>query len=167
MNMNKWKIFTLTKLSTRLLFHFLFATFLVGCITIEVPADSESNSESNTPGSVERMENLGYNFIYHAGDDPYWEAENSTQGWTFRIWESGAFGMSGQFDKDFNAQTEASIDFFQSLDVSPEQASFTNQLTVEAMANTNGEASACDSGLCCNAQIIESQEIYLWYCQIQ
>jgi len=165
--MNKWEIFTLPRLTIRFLLHFLIPILLVGCITIEVPADSESNSGPNTPSSVERMENLGYNFIYHSGDDPYWEAENSTQGWTFRIWESGAFGMSGQFDKNFDAQTEASIDFFESLDVSPEQASFTNQLTVEAMANANGEASACDKGLCCNAQVVMSQEVYLWYCELE
>ena len=165
--MNKWKFFAFKRLSTRFLLHFLLAILLVGCITIEVPADSESNSEPITPSSVERMENLGYNFSYHTGDDPYWEAENSTQGWTFRIWEGGAFGMSGQFDKNFDAQTEASIDFFKSLDVSPEQASFTNQLTVEAMANASGEASACDKGLCCNVQVVMSQETYLWYCEVE
>jgi len=165
--MKKWKIFTLARLTTRFLLHFLLPILLVGCIIIEVPADSESNSEPNTPSSVERMENLGYNFIYHSGDDPYWEAENSIEGWTFRIWQNGAFGMSGQFDKNFDAQTVASIDFFKSLDVSPEQASFTSRLTVEAMANANGEASSCDKGVCCNAQVVMSQEIYVWYCEFE
>lgn len=165
--MGKWKIFTLKRLTTRLLLHFLLPLLLVGCITIEVPAGSESNSEPKTPSSVERMEHLGYNFIYHSGDDPYWEAENSIDGWTFRFWEGGAFGMSGQFDKNFDSQTEASIDFFESLNVSPDQASLTVLLTVEAMANTNGEASACDMGLRCSAQVVKSQEIYIWYCELE
>jgi hypothetical protein len=161
------RIFTLGNSISRLLLCFIISTLLVGCITIEVPSDTESNSEPNTPTSIEKMEKLGYNFNYHAGDDPYWEAENSIDGWTFRIWESGAFGMSGQFDKNFDAQTEASIDFFESLDVSPEQASFTNQLIVRAMANANGEASACDKGLCCIGQVVMSQEIYIWYCEAE
>jgi len=165
--MNNWRKFVLTRLSTRFLLPFLFSLLLVGCITIEVPADSESISDPNTPKSIERMENLGYNFNYHAGDDPYWEAKNSIDGWTFRLWEGGAFGMSGQFDKNYNSQTEASIDFFESLNVSPDQASLSVRLTVEAMANTNGEASACDLGLCCSVQVVKSQEIYIWYCEFE
>lgn len=165
--MINWKIFILTKLRSRFLLLFLLPILLVGCITIEVPADSESNSEPNKPTSIERMENLGYNFNYHAGEDPYWEAKNSIDGWTFRFWKGGAFGMSGQFDKNYDAQTEASIDFFESLNVSPDQASFTVRLTVEAMANTNGEAFGCDMGLCCSAQVVQSQEIYIWYCELE
>jgi hypothetical protein len=165
--MNKGKIFTLTTPYSRSLMHLLFAILLSGCIATEMPADAGSNSEPSIPRAVERMESLGYDFIYHAGDDPYWETENSTQGWTFRIWEDGSFGMGGQFEKDFQAQTEASIDFFQSLDVSPEQASFTNQITLDALTSTSGEATGCDKGLCCNAQVVESEEFYLWICEFE
>lgn len=165
--MNNWKIFTLKKITLSVLLPILLPIILPGCITIEVPAGSKSISEPQTPNSVERMENLGYNFTYYSVDDPYWEAENSIDGWTFRYWENGAFGMSGQFDKNYDAQTEASIDFFKSLDVSPDQADFTVRLTVEALANTDGEASACEMGLCCSAQVVNSQNIYIWYCEFE
>lgn len=165
--MNKGKIVPLATLYSRSLLHFLFTMLLAGCVATELPVDSESNSEPSTPRAVQQMENLGYDFVYHDGDDPYWEAENSTQGWAFRIWQDGSFGMGGQFEKDYNAQTEASIDFFQSLDVSPEQASFTNQITLDALTSTNGEATGCDQGLCCNAQVVESPEMYLWICELE
>ena len=111
------------------------------------------------------MEALGYSFTYYAEDDPYWEARNSTEGWAFRIFNASSFGMSGQYDKDYYAQTEASIDFFESLGVSPDQARLTVELTVEALANSDGASSRCDKGLCCSAQVVKSQQIYIWYCE--
>lgn len=163
--MKKWKISALKGLSRKILVNFLLTILLVGCITIEVPANSNSNTEPQKPRSVQRMENLGYSFIYFAEDDPYWEANNSTQGWTFRVWENGAFGMSGQFNNNYTAQTEASIDFFKSLNVSPEQADLTNFLVVDALGNENGESASCANGLCCNALVVPDQDMYLWYCE--
>jgi len=111
------------------------------------------------------MEVLGYTFTYYPEDDPYWESKNSAEGWAFRVFDDSSFGMSGQFDKDYNSQTEASIDFFESLGVTPDQARLTVELTVEAMVNSDGAASRCDKGLCCTAQVVESQQIYIWFCE--
>src|SRR3990172_5598291 len=121
--MNHHVTLYLARKSVVLTISLLLLIGLSGCIVIEVPSESESASEPRAPASVRRMQDLGYTFIYHSEDDPFWEARDSTQGWTFRIWNDSSFGMSGQFDKDYDAQTEASIDFFESLDVSPEQAS--------------------------------------------
>lgn len=148
-------------------FYFLLISltlFLSSCITIEMPSNTGSGLEPSKPSSVRKMEALGYSFTYYPKDDPYWEASNNVEGWTFRIFNDSSFGMSGEFDKDYNSQTEASIDFFESIGVTPDQASFTVELTVEAMANANGEASRCDKGLCCFAQVVESQQIYVWLC---
>ena len=138
---------------------------LASCITIEVPAESGPASQPRAPAAVRRMENLGYRFQYHPDPDPYWEAQDFAADWSFRVWEDGSFAMSGQFGPTFDAQTEASIDFFESLGVSPEQAQLTAQLIIQAMANSDGEASACDRGLCCNAQVVMSQQLYLWFCE--
>jgi len=143
----------------------LLMLFLVSCITIEVPSGVDSNSEPTKPSSVRKMEALGYSFTYHPENDTYWESRNSTEGWAFRIFDDSTFGMSGQFDKDYDSQTEASIDFFESLGVTPNQARLTVELTVEAMDRSDGEASKCDKGLCCIAQVVKSQQIYLWYCE--
>ena len=137
---------------------------LAGCITIEVPADSGAASEPSPPAAVRMMQDLGYTFQYHPDADPFWEVEDLTEGWAFRLWEDGSFSMSGQFDRDFDAQTEASIDFFESLGVTPDQAELTAELTVQAMGSSDGEASACERGLCCNAQVVMAQQIYIWFC---
>ena len=73
--------------------------------------------------------------------------------------------MSGQNDKDYNAQTEASIDLFESLGISPEQASYTNLLVLEALGNSDEEAYGCDFGLCCSASFDMEQQLYGWYCE--
>ena len=138
---------------------------LTSCITIEVPSGKDSSFEPIKPSSVKKMEALGYSFTYYQEDDPYWEAGNRAEGWTFRIFNASSFGMSGQFDKDYDSQTEASIDFFESIGVTHNQARLTVELTVEAMANSDGEASRCDRGLCCTAQVVKSQQLYLWYCE--
>lgn len=163
--MKKSKAFSSITVSNRLLLIFLLSILVAGCIVIEAPSESGTSSGPRAPASVQKMQKLGYTFTYYSEDDHFWESKNSTQGWALRIWEDGAFGMSGQFDKDFDAQTEASVDFFESLGITPEQASLTVQLTIEAMGNLNGEASDCDGGLCCHAQVVESQQIYIWYCE--
>ena len=142
----------------------LIIFFIPSCITIEIPSDTGSSFEPNEPSAVRKMEALGYSFTYYPDDDPHWEARNSSEGWTFRIFDDDSFGMSGQFDKDYDAQTEASIDLFESIGITPSQAELTVEITVEAMANTDGESSGCYSGLCCTAQVVESQQLYLWYC---
>ena len=67
--------------------------------------------------------------------------------------------------RDYYSQTEVSIDLFESVGVTPDQARLTVELTVEAMDNSDGEASRCDKGLCCTAQVVKSQQIYLWICE--
>lgn len=145
----------------------LFTFITPSCITIEVPSNTDSRFEPYEPSAVRKMKALGYSFTFYPDDDPYWEARNSYEGWTFRVFDNDSFGMSGQFDKDYDAQTEASIDFFESLGITPSQAELTVEITIEAMANTDRESSGCYSGLCCTAQVVESQKLYLWYCERQ
>ncbi len=143
----------------------IYSIALAGCIVIEVPPESRVVVEHSTPASVKGMQNLGYTFSYYSDDIPYWESKNTKEGWTFRVWEDGAFGISENIGKDFDAQTEAEIDFFKSLDISPEQASFIVRLSLEAMGGSDGEASACDIGLCCTVQYIQSQQLNIVFCE--
>lgn len=76
---------------------------MAGCIVIEVPSDSRDSQEPAAPEAVRAMQGLGYAFSYRPDPGPYWEAENAVDGWVFRVYEDGSFGMSGQFDKDFDA----------------------------------------------------------------
>jgi len=113
------------------------------------------------------MQSRGYTLQFHREEDPYWESSNELEGWTFRVYNDGGFAVGGRLDKDRNAQTEATADFFEALGLTPDQARVTVKVTVDAMASSNGAASVCDQGLCCDAQVVQAQQLYLWICKPQ
>jgi hypothetical protein len=128
---------------------------------------SPTSTQAGVPAAVNTMVSRGYSFQFHREQDPYWEANSPTEGWTFRVYNDGGFAVGGRFDKDQNAQTQASSDFFQALGITSDQVRVTVQLMVDAVASPNGEASVCDQGLCCDAQVVQAQHLYLWICKPQ
>jgi hypothetical protein len=137
---------------------------LLGACSTPAPYAPPSTNGPSAPAAVRILQRDGYGFRFQDDDVALWEAQHTGEGWTLRIYEDGAFGMSGDFGKDYDAQTEALVDFFTALDISPEQASLTNLLTVEAMGNDEGTASGCDRGICCNAQVV-NRKLYAWRCR--
>ncbi len=128
---------------------------------------SPSPTQAGVPAAVNTMQSRGYTFQFHREEDPYWEASSPQEGWTFRVYDDGGFAMGGRFDKDRNVQTQASADFFEALGVTADQASVTVKVMVDAMASADGEASVCDQGLSCSAQVVQAQQLYLWICNPQ
>lgn len=145
----------------------LMLVLVAGCTAGETPAAQEPTEDwdSVVPSAVRNLESLGYSFTYHTGDDTFWQTVNTSDGWTARIYDNGAFAMSGSIENENGAQMVTSIDYFEALGVTPAQSELIIDLVGAAMESPNSESANCDLGLCCATEYFEEQGSYFWYCK--